>query len=246
MPQRPLVYLLFGVPDSERRSVLFDLVEGGLPAEEQVLYFHPRGEPGSPFDEQIEALENVTIVDWEIRDSKVKHGHVSASPDRIFFLAPGSCDPADAAEALKAWTLHNDCDMGRIITILHCSFLKAQPKAKAWFDACIHFSDVVLLSRRDAVDNKWIKEFESGYRKACYPCQIELVTKGKAKNPPAVLEPQARRMSLYFDKLIPIEDDEFEDEEQPDDLKPDRYIERNESGQRVHPIIDINKLLANE
>jgi hypothetical protein len=49
-------------------------------------------------------------------------------------------------------------------------------------------------------------------------------------------------MSLYFDELIAIEEDEFE-EERPEDQKPDKYIERLASGQRAYPIPDINKLL---
>lgn len=243
MSKRPLVYLIYGIPDSERRSILFDLIEGGLPATEQVLYFRPKGENTSSFDEQIEALENVSIVEWELARGKVKHGRISAAPEKIFFLAPGASDPADVAEAIKEWGGHNDCELGRIITVVHCSFLKEQEKSKAWFDACIHFSDIVLLARRESVDSKWIKNFESRFRKECYPCLIELASKGKAKNPVAVLEPQARRMSLYFDELIPIEDDAFEDEEQPDDIKPDRFIERNESGQRIQTIVDIAKLL---
>lgn len=243
MSERPIVYLIFGIPDSERRSILFDLIEGGLPSSEQVLYFHPKGEDSSPFDEQIEALENVSIVDWELSDAKITHGRISAAPEKIIFLAPGSSDPAEVAEALKTWVSHNDCELGRIITVVHCSFLDREEKSRAWFDACIHFSDVVLLSRRESVDNKWIKAFEARYRKECYPCHIEQVVKGKAKNPAAVLDPEARRMSLYFDELTPIEDDEFDDEEQPEDIKPDRYIERNESGQRVRPIISISKML---
>ena len=99
----------------------------------------------------------------------------------------------------------------------------------------------MLLGRREGVDNRWIKDFETRFRKLCYPCHIELVSKGKSKNPVATLEPEARRVSLFFDELIPIEDDEFEDDEQPEDMKPDRYIERNESGQRVYPIPDIRK-----
>lgn len=243
MPDQPLVYLIFGIPDSERRSVLYDLIEGGLQKDEQVLYFHPKDEISSSYDEQIEALDNVSIVDWELADCKVKHGKISAAPDKIIFLAPGYADPADAAEALKAWADHNDCRIGRIITLVNCSFLAEQEKAKGWYDACIHFSDVVLLAKRQSVDNKWLKAFEARYRKACYPCHIELVSKGKAKNPVAVLDPQARRVSLYFDELIPIEDDEFEDDEQPEDIKPDRYIERNESGQRMYPIVKMAKLL---
>ena len=243
MSEQPLVYLIYGIPDSERRSILYDLIEGGIQNDEPVLYFHPKGEASSSFDEKIEALENVSVVDWELADSKVKHGQISAAPEKVIFLAPGNADPADTAEALNAWISHNQCQLGRIITVVNCNFLAGKEKAKGWYDACIHFSDVVLLARRESVDNKWLKAFEARYRKECYPCHIELVSKGKSKNPVAVLDPEARRVSLYFDELIPIEEDEFEDDEQPEDIKPDRYIERNESGQRVYPIIKITKLL---
>lgn len=243
MSDRPLVYLIFGIPDSERRSVLYDLIEGGLPRTEHVLYFRPKGEIDSPYDEKIAALDHVSAVDWELVEGKVKHGTISAAPEKIFFLAPGTSNPADVIEALKSWITHNQCELGRIITVVHCTFLSQQEQSRAWFKACIHFSDVVLLARRESVDNKWLKEFEAEYRKACFPCHLELVSQGKAKNPVAVLEPEARRLSLYFDELIPIEDDEFEDEEQPEDLKPDLYIERNESGQRAHPIPEISKFL---
>ena len=244
MSERPPVYLIYGIPGSERRSVLFDLIEGGLPADEPVLYFRPKDETACAGDEAIEALPNVEVVEWELSDHKVKHGRISAAPQKIFFLAPGICDPADMAEALKTWIGHNHCGLGRILTVLNCGFLKEREKSRAWFDACIHFSDVVLLSRRESVDNKWLRDFKAAYHKACYPCHIELVSKGKAANPAAVLEPEARRMSLYFDELLPIEEDEFDDDHRPEDLKPDRYIERNESGQRVRPIINISKLIT--
>ena len=65
----------------------------------------------------------------------------------------------------------------------------------------------------------------------------------RVANPAEVLYPEARRTSLYFDELIPIEEDEFEDQA-PDDLKPDRYIERLESGQRACPIPSIQKWLT--
>ena len=62
-------------------------------------------------------------------------------------------------------------------------------------------------------------------------------------NPVEVLDPVARRTSLYFDELLPIEDDEFEDDFQPDDIKIDIYIERLESGHRAKPIPPITKFL---
>lgn len=244
MSDAPLVYLVYGIPESGRREVIFDLIEGGIAKDEPVLYFRPSVEAASSYDEQIEALDNVSVVEWELTDSKVKHGKITAAPEKIIFLAPGTSDPADVAEALKAWSEHNHCQIARIITLVHCSFLQRNEKAQAWFDACIHFSDMVLLNRREAGDNKWAKSFEERYRKDCYPCHFAPVKKGRASNPVAVLEPEARRVSLYFDELIPIEEDEFEDDEQPEDIKPDRYIERNESGQRMRPIPDISKLLG--
>ncbi|MFP4156799.1 MAG: hypothetical protein ACLFU4_04195 [Opitutales bacterium] len=246
MPGATPVYLIFGIPDSGRREILFDLIEGGLLEKEQVLYFRPGAEPPVDFDARIETLENVVRVDWELAGGKVKHGPITAAPEKIFFLAPGTADPADVAEALKSWIDHNDCELARIITVVHCSFLAKNESSRAWFDACIHFSDVVLLARREGVDAPWLKDFQARQRKTCSPTLVELVARGKAKNPVAVLEPQARRLSLYFDELIPIEDDAFEDDEQPEDLKPDRYIERNESGQRCYPIPDIRKLFSDQ
>ncbi len=243
MSDAPLVYLIYGIPESGRREIVFDLIEGGIPKEEQVLYFRPKAESDSPFDEQIEALENTSVVEWELADGKIRHGRITASPEKIIFLAPGTADPADVAEGLKNWIVHNQCTLARIITVVHCSFLERRQAARPWYDACIHFSDIVLLGRREEVGNKWTRDFETQYRKACYPCIVELVSKGKTKNPVAVLEPQARRLSLYFDELIPIEEDAFEDEEQPADIKPDAYIERNEAGQRMRPIPDIGKLI---
>lgn len=246
MPDATPVYLIFGIPDSGRREILFDLIEGGLLKKEPVLYFRPKSETTSDFDAKIEALDDAELVDWELAEGKVQHGPITAAPEKIFFLAPGTADPADVIEALKSWIEHNGCRLGRIISVLHCSFLAQNAGASAWFDACIHFSDVVLLGRREAVDPQWLKDFQARQRKTCSPALVELVSKGKAKNPVAVLEPQARRLSLYFDELIPIEEDEFEDDEQPQDTKPDRYIERNESGQRCYPIPDIRQFLGGQ
>ncbi|CAA6677861.1 MULTISPECIES: hypothetical protein [unclassified Lentimonas] len=239
----PLVYLILGIPGSGRREVLFDLLKDGVDAKEQVLYFRPEGEVDCTFDEQIEALDNVSIVDWKLDNAKVTHGKIDAAPERIIFLAPGTSDPADAAEAVKTWTDHNTCQIGRIITVTHCAFLSENSAAQAWFDACIHFSDIVLLNRREDVNNKWIRAFEMGYHKQFSPARFLMVKKGRVANPLEVLEPEARRLSLYFDELIPIEDDEFEDDEQPQDTKPDKYIERLESGHRAYPVPDIKKLL---
>lgn len=243
MPDSPLVYAIFGLPNSERRSVLHDLIDSGLPKTTQALYFRPKNSPPGNYDAKLETIENLTVVDWELKASKVFHGSIEAAPDAIFFLAPTNADPADFAEAVKNWSDHNHCQVARLITLIDCDFLSANPKAQAWFDACIHFSDFVLLANRRNTSQKWLRQFQENYQKAHVPSRFELVKKGRAPNPIEILEPEARRTSLYFDELIPIEEDAFE-EDLPEDQKPDKYIERLESGQRAYPIPDILKWTA--
>ena len=243
MNERPMVYVLFGIPSSGRRAILRDLIEGGLEKDTHVLYFKPKGEPPSTEDSSIADLDTVTISEWELQDARLLHDKIEAAPDIIFFLAPGTSDPADVAESIESWAERNHCDVARLLTIVHCTFLKNQPEAKAWYDACIHFSDIVLLNQRKKEDNKWIRQFETGYSKQHCPSRFLLVKNNRVANPAEVLYPEARRTSLYFDELIPIEEDEFEDQA-PDDLKPDRYIERLESGQRACPIPSIQKWLT--
>lgn len=243
MNESPLVYVIYGTPGSGRREVIFDLIESGIDPKSNVLFFRPQSEKHTPFDEQIDALENTTTIEWTLDSAKIKHGRISAAPDYIIFLAAGESDPADIAEALKSWIDHNNCQIGRLITVVNCTFLQHTPAAQSWYDACIHFSDAVLLNRRDGADNKWIKDFQQRYHKLCSPARFILVKKGKVANPAEVLDPEARRLSLFFDELLPIEEDGLDEEEQPEDIKPDKYVERLESGHRAHPVPDIRKLL---
>lgn len=242
-PNKPQVYFIYGIPESGRREILLDLIENGIGSDEPVLYFRPEKEPQSQFDEPLDALKNLNVVHWTLDGTAIRHGTIKAPARKIIFLAPGTCDPADAAEGLKKWTDGNQCQIARILTVVDCAFLSENEKALPWFNACIHFSDVVLLNRRENVSNKWIKDFETGYRKQYNPARFLLVKKGRVANPFEVLEPEARRLSLYFDELIPIEEDEFEDDA-PEDIKIDKYIARLESGQRALHIPNIQKLLA--
>ncbi len=243
---KPQVYLIYGIFDSGRREILLDLIESSIDKDKSILYFRPEEEPHSPMDESLKALNTVDVVDWRLNGTTILHGPIKAAPHTIFFLAPGDSDPADVAEALKTWVDGNQCQLARIITLVNCSFLSQTEKALSWFNACIHFSDVVLLHRRENVSNKWVKDFELSYKKKYCPSRFLLVKKGRVANPFEILEPEARRVSLYFDELITIEEDEFDDDTLPEDRKPDKYIERLVSGQRACRIPDIRKFFVSE
>lgn len=242
---KPQVYLIYGIPGSGRREILLDLIESVVDADNPVLYFRPKEEPNDPADEPIQVLDNVNVIDWHLDGATIRHGSIKAAPRTIFFLAPGHSDPADVAEALKSWMDGNQCQLARIITVVHCNFLSQNGNALPWFNACIHFSDVVLLNCRETVSNKWIKDFETSYQKQYCPARFLLVKKGRVANPFDVMEPEARRISLYFDELTPIEEDEFDDLT-PEDRKTDKYIERMENGQRSQRVPDIQQILKPE
>ena len=130
---RPLIYFVYGLPNSGRRKIIFDLIEGGMPSSEKVLYLRPKDADPSTFDEQIESLVNVEALGWELKNCEIIHKKISKSPKIIVILAPGVSNPADCAEALNLWADHNHYRIGRLITVVHCSFLAKQPKARSWY-----------------------------------------------------------------------------------------------------------------
>ena len=244
MNHLPRVYVIYGITGSGRRSIIGDLIADGIEQNREVLCFLPENEPAiSDIDSAIGQSASTTVLQWSLNKAKVMHGPIQANPEVIFFLSPGDSDPADTAEAVKSWAEHNRCEVTRLITVVHCSFLRKSPEAKAWYNACIHFSDVVLMNRREPGDNKWVRQFEEHFKKQHCPSRFLPVKNDRVANPAEILCPETRRESLYFDELTPIEEDAFE-EDLPEDRKPDKYIERLESGLRAHPIPSIKKWIV--
>ena len=238
MAESPKVYLILGPNGSGRRALLADFIDS-LESESSVLYFKHRDEIINDYDSPLESLTEVNTVLWSVVGSKIKHESIIVSPSSIFFIAPASIDLADVMEGLKGWLSKNDCQLTRIITVIDCKSLSENNSQNSWYDAAVHFSDMVLLNRREGVSEKWIKDMVTEKKKQFHPTRFELVKKNRVNNPIDVLDTQAYRTSLYFDDLIPIEEDEFEDL-LPEDRKIDPYIERLESGKRsktVTPLI---------
>ena len=234
MSESPKVYLILGTNDSGRRAILADLIDN-LESGSSILYFKHMDVFESDWDTSLENYSKVTTVIWSLENTKIKHDSISVSPSSIFFIAPASIDLADTVEGLKGWLSKNDCQLTRIITVINCKNLSENDSKNYWYEAAIHFSDIVLLNRREGVSEKWIKAMVTEKKKQFHPTRFELVKKNRVHNPSDILDSQTYRTSLYFDDLIPIEEDEFEDL-LPEDRKIDPYIERLESGKRSKPV----------
>jgi hypothetical protein len=245
-PKTPLVYLILGAAGSGRREILADLIDGGLGAEDRPAVLLAEDEVASDADAKLPNVARWRWADGAI-DATLPHGAT-----HVFFVTSGRASAVDQVEAFKAWLDAQDGELARTLCVVNCQLAEKNPPLLAWYEACVHFSDVVLLNRREGVENKWVSDFLAHFKKLFYPCVFETVKAGRVKNPALVLEPQARRMTHVFDEEqdwivtnaegeeIDEEDETADDEELQARPEVDPYFERrSEGGRRVKELPDI-------
>jgi len=206
------VYLILGSPGSGRRTVLFDLIDGGFDSPDRIAIALSDAEVSDGFDSKLNDKANVTILRYAALQSIE-----IMEADTIFIIAEGRTDPADIIEAFQQWLKRTDHELARIIFFCDCALAESQSRLAPYFDCCVHFADVVLLNNRESVNQKWLREFQKRYADLHYPCLFENVKKGKVKNPGLVLDPVARRASLIFDDIDAIDQLEIDEDNLPDE-----------------------------
>ncbi|MBI5693213.1 MAG: hypothetical protein HZC55_24310 [Verrucomicrobia bacterium] len=246
----PLIYLVLGATGSGRRELLADLVEAGLEADDRAAVLLPASEAPQPDDPRLPSVHR-----WEWRDGTVAAA-LPAGHSHVFFLVDGRRNPVDQIEAFRAWLESQGATVARVFCVVDCQFASRHPALLAWYEACVHFSDAVLLHRREGVENKWVSDFLGHFKKEHLPCLFELVKEGRVKNPALLLEPQARRLSQVFDAeqdwvLTDAEGEEIDEEDVTGDEEEevtaapaeDPYFARRMGGRRVRELPDIAAFL---
>lgn len=249
--EKPLVYLVLGAAGSGRREVLHDLIKNGLDDADHPVVLLSAVEA----DATDEAASLPEVVRWDAAD-----GFVAAElPDEashIFFVGDGYASPADQVEAFQGWLAASGGELARVICVVNCQLAEKNPALAAWYDACVHFADVVFLNRREGVANKWLSDFQARYRDLFYPALFEMLKGGHVKNPALILTPEARRMTHVFDEdqewIVTGEDGETiedweegggEEDEVSVEAEQDPYLERLLGGRRVKELPDIATFL---
>lgn len=243
------VYFVLGTPGAGRRAVVLDLIENGLTPDERALVLVAAGESADAADEKLAALAQVKVQRWQAPEGDALPTVKLGDATSVFLLADPRADVVSQIEALKPWLAAHGVELARVLTVVDCQFAEKNAIAAPWYDACIHFSDVVFLAKREGVENKWLSTFIRRYEDQAYPCYFIHVKKGGLANPALVLEPQPRRVSQYFDPFeeipedLEIETDDEEGEEEDENAPPTEiYFERNRSGRRVKELPDIRPL----
>ncbi len=243
------IYIIMGARGSGRREVLLDLLNQPEAAAENApaALFLCDSEPPSACDENLAVLPHVHRHQWRWDEDEpvMPATEIVDRCANTFIILDGAANPVDQIEALCAWLQTTGHRIARVLTVVDCALLESSPGALPWYEACIHFSDVVLLNRREGVSNKWIKDYQEAFAKACFPCLFESVRKGRVANPARILYPEARRLSQIFDEepeeTVVESSAEDEDEEGEDE---DPYLARKPGGFRRNPIPDIRDFLS--
>ena len=263
----PHIYLILGAAGSGRREVVADLIEGGLGEGERAAVLLADDEAPDACDARLPNLTRWTWADGFIL------APLPAEATRVFFVTHGRANPVDQVEAFKLWLDAQGAalstgsgpaganpaggggGLARVLCVVNCRLATEQPPLLAWFEACVHFTDIVLLNRREGVENKALSDFLAHFQKQYYPCLFEPVKAGRVKNPALVLEPQARRMSHVFDEeqewiFTDGDGEEIDEQEETDDEdgvtaapEEDPYFVRDATGRRVLKVPDVAKFL---
>lgn len=220
-----------------------------LVLESKSLILLPEGEGSHPMDLKLNELSKPS--QWRLENGSFAIDCESIGEvDSVFFVADANSDPADQIEAMKDFMASNDLDLARILTVVHCALAEVHAELHAWHQGCIHFSDVVLLNRREGVSQKWIREFREGFRQEYFPCFFEFVKKGRVDNPVHVLDPTPRRLSQYFDEeeedLLDGEEDDDDSGMESDLPDEDPFLLRYPNGQRCKPLPDPVSIIASQ
>ncbi len=246
----PSVYFVVGTPGSGRRRIVRDLIENGIGPEAKVVVLLSASETADPAMERLAKLPNAEIRAWQWTAPDLPRVKLPADAT-VFLLADPLASAIDQLEALKPWLELHGRALARILVCVDCQLAEQQPVLSQWFVACIRFADVVFLTNREGVGNKWLSDFIQGFKKEFYPCHFIQVKKGDLENPALVLDPTPRRLTQYFDETeelpdVEIETDDEDDDEEVDDglPEPEPYFVRHRSGRRAKELPDVREFLA--
>lgn len=250
-PEKTPVYIILGSAGSGRRELLADLIADGLAPGDQPAVLLSDAEAPHSLDAKLPPGPRWT---WQPGPPAAIELEKPPLTGPLFLVADGRRNPVDQMEAFKPWLENNHAAVARVICVVDCTLASHHPALLAWYDACVHFSDVVLLNRREGVENRWLSGFLEHFRTQHLPCVFETVKAGRVKNPALLLEPQARRLTQIFDEeqdwvVTDLEGGELEEGEETEDEEvlaapaEDPYLARRSGGRRVKEIPDIADFL---
>ena len=237
----PLVIVL-GPAGSGRTDVVKELVENAWPEGKFIRVLREASE--------ISDSQNTSDT-WTFKDGQATLPQPSTE-DAAILITDGRRSAVDQMESLHRALSNSSWQLQRIVTVVDCPLAYRHTTAVEWYDACIHFSDAVILNRRWEVPGQWMSKFLETYENAFYPCVfVNLLKNGSMANPATVIQGEPLRLTHIFDEIDAVDEMEFDEDnlpEEPFDLvrQPDKYFARDDFGRRLIAVPDIAPILKTE
>ncbi|MFO7724480.1 MAG: hypothetical protein R6V45_02940 [Oceanipulchritudo sp.] len=187
------LYLIMGTHLPEIGTCIHSLLEADESgAENRVLW--PEGlEPVPP------SLAGIRVE--SLRTGFFSDSLPVAQTGNVFLLLDPRQPLLDQMEDLARCLHDAACEPAKVITCVDAATAESSPKLRSWLDACIFFSDLVLIGNRTEASKRFLRDFEKRYRQKCYPCVFMFLKgPGRPASPSTVLAPDARRISQLFDR----------------------------------------------
>jgi hypothetical protein len=172
----------------------------------------------------------------------------------VFWLLDPKENLADSIESTAEILEDAEITPAKILTVVDCQATEKHSVVQKYYQASIHFSDVVLLGNREDVSQKWLREWQETFRKGCFPCDFHMIKKGgHLVEAQQIIYPDIRRITQVFDPpeeetavdpmLLPEWEASFdpEDEEElPPPTESDPWLARHPNGARQQIIPDVS------
>jgi len=106
-------------------------------------------------------------------------------------------------EQLAAWAERlrpAGIEPAKVLTLVDCAAAEQGADLRGFLEHALFHSDLVLLGNRHQASKAYVRSFQRGYEKACYPCRFALLKgPGLPGNPSEILTPETRRLAPLFD-----------------------------------------------
>jgi|TARA_B110000037_G_scaffold131640_1_gene149572 hypothetical protein len=219
------LYLILGSQLNAQRDLANYLCQHGLENPATAAIYFPETSPST----------TDSAASWAFGDGGTLALPAKASDNEaIFLLCSPSEDPRPFLEAVAGALQATKFELARIFTVVDCGLLCEQPQLKAYYELCLHFSDVFLLGNRSDVSKKWVQGYIDELKKMAVPTRIEyLKADGKVDAVSEFLFPEARRVSQIFDAADGPDDpgliieSQSEDDDQEDEEEITKFDLRN-------------------
>jgi len=186
------VYLFMGTHLPELQACLGQLAAGEAGPETARVHV-PEGLPWPAPDAGAYQLVRYTpaACEWAFAPGEGPAAFVVVDPRE---------PPVPQLERLAGALKGAGLEPAKVLTCVDCKAAEDSPQLRAWLEACIYYSDAVLLGNRAAAAKGFVREFQKHHEKLCYPCLFLLLKgPGLVEDPLEVLFPDTRRLSQLFD-----------------------------------------------